>query len=195
MIEIVGYKENPMYTIEQVRNVIDNVTKTLKLDLVRVFFYENSNDLHFVLNTKNASTNSIESKISYDIHARQPKIILNYKNLKESWFQAIFDDKFKTAKERSSVIYIGKRRAFVTRVSTILEFIENDHSVTSFLMSSNEIIKKNYKVNDIINSDYIFFELFCFEVFSDGLISSAESVQDLIDNFDKHVALNDMKAI
>lgn len=195
MIEIEGYKETPMYTIDQVRKVIDNITKTLKLDVVKVFFYQNTNNLNFVINTKSGVTNFLEFKLSFNLLEKQPMITINYKNLKESWFISVFDDKFNTAQERSKVIHIGKRLAFTTRFSTVLEFIENDHSVTSFLMSSNEIIKKNYKVNDIINSDHIFFELFCFEVFSDGLISSAESVQDLIDNFDKHVALNDMKAI
>ena len=61
-------------------------------------------------------------------------------------------------------------------------------------MTYKEMTKKVYKVSDLIDSNQVLFELFCFKVFADEL-TSAESVQDLIDNFDKHVALYDMKAI
>lgn len=195
MIEIEGYKETPMHTIDQVRNVLDNIAKTLKLDVVKVFFYENTNALHFVVKTNNGSTGFIEAKLSFDLPTKQPKIIINYNNLVGTWFYSVYQDKFNTAQERSAIFYLRKRLAFVTRVSTLLEFIENDHTVISFLMSRSEMTKKTYRVSELLTSDQILFELFCFKVFADEVISTAESVQDLIDNFDKHVSLNDMKTI
>jgi hypothetical protein len=195
MIEIEGYKETPMYTIEQVRNVIENVNRTLKLEAVKVLFNENTNTLNFVVNTKEGSKNFIEARFSFDLTTKQPKIIINYKDLEKTWFHSIFDEKFNTAQERSAVFYLRKRLAFVTRVSTLLEFIENDHCVISFLMTYKEMTKKVYKVSDLIDSNQVLFELFCFKVFADEVISTAESVQDLIENFDKHVALNEMKTI
>lgn len=195
MIEIEGYKETPMYTIEQVRNVIDNVNKTLKLAAVKVLFHENTNTLNFVVDTKDGSKKFIEARLSFDLPTKQPKIIINYKDLEKTWFHSIFDEKFNTAQERSAVFYLRKRLAFVTRVSTLLEFIEHDHSVISFLMVYKDMTKKVYKVSDIIDGDQVLFELFCFKVFADEVVNTAESVQDLIENFDKHVALNEMKTI
>lgn len=195
MIEIEGYKETPMYTIEQFRNVIDNVNQTLKLKAVKVLFRENTNTLNFVINTKDGSKNFIEAKFSFDLPTKQPKIIINYKDLEKTWFHSIFDEKFNTAQERSAVFYLRKRLAFVTRVSTLLEFTEQDHCIISFLMTYKDMTKKVYKISDIISNDQVLFELFCFKVFADEVSSTAESVQDLIDNFDKHVALNEMKTI
>lgn len=194
MIELEGYKETPMYTIDQVRNVLDNVANTLKLDVVKVLFHEHTNALSFAVNSKNGTTIFIDAKLSFDIPSKQPKIIINYKNLSGTWFQSVFDEKFNTAQERSAVFYLRKRLAYVTRVSTLLEFIENDHYVISFLMTYKEMAKKVFKVSDLIDSNQVLFELFCFKVFADEM-TTAESVQDLIDNFDKHVALYDMKAI
>lgn len=194
MIELEGYKETQMYTIDQVRNVVDNVANTLKLDVVKVLFHEHTNTLSFAVNPKNGASIFIEAKLSFDIPSKQPKIIINYKNLAGTWFQSVFDEKCNTAQERSAVFYLRKRLAYVTRVSTLLEFIENDHCVISFLMTYKEMTKKVYKVSDLLDSNQVLFELFCFKVFADEL-TTAESVQDLIDNFDKHVALYDMKAI
>lgn len=195
MIEIEGYKETPMYTIDQVHNVIDNVNQTLKLGAVKVLFNENTNALSFVVNNKSGSKDFIEAKLSFDLHTKQPKIIINYKDLAKTWFHSIFDEKLNAAQERSAIFYLRERLAFVTRVSTLLEFIENDHCVISFLMTHKEMTKKMYKVSDILDSHQVLFELFCFKVFADAVISTAESVQDLIENFDKHVALNEMKTI
>lgn len=195
MINFEGYQDTRLYTQEQIRKVVENVTNTLKFDLKSVSFQDKMETVTFNLNEKNGKCHSIDARLSLDVQSRQPKIIINYKNLEGSWFYNVFDEKFNSAQERAAVIYLKKRLGFVSRVSTILEFIETDHSVIVYLMARNEMTKKICHVTDVISSDQLLFELMCFKVFADQVVSTAESVQDLIDNFDKHIALSDMKHI
>lgn len=195
MINFEGYQDTPLYTQEQIRKVVENVANTLKFDLKSVSFQDKMETVIFHLNEKNGKCYSIDAMLSLDVQSRQPKIIINYKNLEGSWFYNLFDEKFNLAQERAAVIYLKKRLGFVSRVSTLLEFLETDHSVIVYLMARNEMTKKICHVTDITESEQLLFELMCFKVFSDQVVSTAESVQDLIDNFDKHIALSDMKNI
>jgi hypothetical protein len=195
MINFEGYQDTPLYTQEQIRKVVENVASTLKFDLKSVSFQDKMETVIFHLNEKNGKCYSIDARLSLDVQSRQPKIIINYKNLEGSWFYNIFDEKFNLAQERAAVIYLKKRLGFVSRVSTLLEFLETEHSVIVYLMARNEMTKKICHVTDITESEQLLFELMCFKVFSDQVVSTAESVQDLIDNFDKHIALSDMKNI
>lgn len=195
MINFEGYQDTPLYTQEQIRKVVENVANTLKFDLKSVSFQDKMETVIFHLNEKNGKCYSIDARLSLDVQSRQPKIIINYKNLEGSWFYNLFDEKFNLAQERAAVIYLKRRLGFVSRVSTLLEFLETDHSVIVYLMARNEMTKKICHVTDITESEQLLFELMCFKVFSDQVVSTAESVQDLIDNFDKHIALSDMKNI
>lgn len=195
MFNFEGYQDTPLYTQEQIRKVVENVANTLKFDLKSVSFQDKMETVIFHLNEKNGKCYSIDARLSLDVQSRQPKIIINYKNLEGSWFYNLFDEKFNLAQERAAVIYLKKRLGFVLRVSTLLEFLETDHSVIVYLMARNEMTKKICHVTDITESEQLLFELMCFKVFSDQVVSTAESVQDLIDNFDKHIALSDMKNI
>lgn len=195
MINFEGYQDTPLYTQEQIRKVVENVANTLKFDLKSVSFQDKMETVIFHLNEKNGKCYSIDARLSLDVQSRQPKIIINYKNLEGSWFYNLFDEKFNLAQERAAVIYLKKRLGFVSRVSTLLEFLETDHSVIVYLMARNEMTKKICHVTDITESEQLLFELMCFKVFFDQVVSTAESVQDLIDNFDKHIALSDMKNI
>lgn len=195
MINFEGYQDTPLYTQEQIRKVVENVASILNFDLKSVSFHDKMETVTFNLNEKNGKCLSIDARLSLDVQSRQPKIIINYKNLEGSWFYSAFDEKFNTAQERVAVIHLKKHIAFAVRVSTLLEFLETDHSVIVYLMTRNEMIKKICHVTDITESDKLLFELMCFKVFADQVIVTAESVQDLIDNFDKHIALSDMKNI
>lgn len=195
MINFEGYQDTPLYTSEQVRKVIDNIAKTLKLDIINVLFQNKMETLILETHNKDGQYQAITANISLDITTRQPKIIINCKKLVGTWFYNLFEERFNSGQERAAVIYLKRHIGFVTRFSTVLEFIETDHSVISYLMAHDSMTKKIYKVNNIVDNDQIIFELMCFKVFSDKVVVTAESVQDLIENFDKHMALSDMKHI
>lgn len=195
MIEFEGYKETPMYTIEQVRKVVENVATTLKLSINKVCFKEMTTDLFFVVTAPNSTVRFVNAKLSFDVESKQPKIIISLDDLDQTWFHQVFNEILKGAEERAAYFHIKNHVGFVTRISTVLGFTETNHKISSYLLLRNELIKKDYTFGDILDNDQILFEMICFKVFSDNVVSTAESVQDLITNFDRHVSLCDMKKI
>lgn len=195
MFEIKDYKDNQLYTIDQVRNVLTNLAEVLKLELVQVSFHDRENTIYLQTSKKDDIPEFIDAKISFDLLKNQPKIIVSLTNLNEHWFHKLFSEQFEKAQERAGVFYVKQRVGFGVKSNTLLEFFESEHSVTSYLIASKGMTKKVCSVDDIVNSEQPLFELVCFKVFSDNMAPSAVSVEDLIDHFDKHYAVVEMKTI
>lgn len=195
MIEFVDYKETKIYTVEQVREVIENISRTLNINTTKVFFSENPSTVSLQVGDTESYKIIIDGQLSYDITSQQPKIVINQDNLEKTQFNQILTHAVQSAEERAGVIYVKRRVGFGTRLNTLLEFTEDDHTVITYLMAGKGMTHKSYKVSDIVDSDQLLFELICFKVFNDDMMPTADSVQDLIQNFDKHVALSDMKEI
>jgi len=195
MFEIIDYKENQLYTIEQVRNSLTNLATVLKLELVQVTFNDRDNAVYLQTSKKDNTPEFIDAKISFDLLKNEPKIIVSLNNLNEHWFYKVFHEQFEKAQERAGVFYVKQRLSFGVRSNTLLEFLERDHAVTSYLIASKGMTKKICSVADIVNSEQILFELICFKLFSDNVAPSASSIEDLIKHFDKHYAVVEMKNI
>lgn len=195
MFEIKDYKENQLYTIDQVRNALTNLSAVLKIDLVQASLSERDSAVYLQTSKKDDTPEFIDAKISFDLLKNQPKIIVSLNNLSDHWFHKVFSEQFEKAQERAGVFHVKQRLGFGVRSNTILEFLESEHSVTSYLIASKGMTKKVCSVDEIVKSEQVLFELVCFKVFSDNVAPSAASVEDLIEHFDKHYAVVEMKTI
>lgn len=195
MIEMKDYTKVSLYTQEQVQKVVENTIRTLKLNSNRVLFTERSQHIRFEIKQDNDTYQYVSAVLSFDIYKKKPKIVVSYDDLRDTWFYRELEKSILTAQERIGLAYIKKRQGFHLRLSNILEFTDDDHCIISYCLSFNNMQKAVYNVNNIISNDNTLFNLMCHKLFEDNVLKTAESVEDLINNFERHIVLIDMKNI